>query len=78
MNTEQCQLLLDVRDLLPGWGCCKCRTYNGLQRPFCKRCGHDCCNPNKPLPEKYGMCNECGVPKGIAHIGHVVKEVIAS
>jgi hypothetical protein len=27
----------------PGWGCCKCRVYNGLGRDKCKRCGHECC-----------------------------------
>lgn len=24
----------------PGWGCCECHTYNGLQRHKCKFCGH--------------------------------------
>lgn len=22
-----------------GWGCCRCRVYNGIQRPVCKSCG---------------------------------------
>jgi hypothetical protein len=22
------------------------------------------------LPEKFGLCNECGVPEGMAHVGH--------
>jgi hypothetical protein len=71
-----CQLICckpgesDEHGMLPGWGCCKCRVYNGLQRELCKSCGHNCCNEEKPLPEKFGLCNECGVPKGAAHIGH--------
>ena len=64
-----CELLLDLPDVLPGWGCCQCRTYNGLQRSRCKICGHECCTA-KPLPEKFGLCNECGVPRGMNHVGH--------
>lgn len=56
--------------LMPGWGCCQCRHYNGLQRKQCKNCKHECCI-EKPLPEKFGLCNECGVPKGMNHIGHI-------
>lgn len=29
---------VDGSSLLPGWSCCRCRTYNGLQRPKCRRC----------------------------------------
>ncbi len=29
--------------VMPGWGCCKCATYNGLQRRECKACGHEPC-----------------------------------
>jgi len=29
---------VDGANLLPGWTCCRCRTYNGLQRPKCRRC----------------------------------------
>jgi hypothetical protein len=29
-----------------------------------------CCNSEKPLPEKFGLCNECGVPEGMDHVGH--------
>ena len=28
---------------VPGWGCCKCSTYNGYQRFVCKDCGHNPC-----------------------------------
>lgn len=64
-----CELIFNFENVMPGWGCCECRTYNGLQRDQCKRCGHPCCT-EKPLPEKFGLCNKCGVPNGMAHIGH--------
>lgn len=57
-----CEIVDKLKNVMPGWGCCQCSCYNGLQRPKCKNCGHECCNPEKPLPEKYGLCNECGVP----------------
>jgi hypothetical protein len=25
-------------NVMPGWACCRCRTYNGLQRTACKAC----------------------------------------
>ena len=31
--------------LMDGWGCCRCRTYNGLHRDLCKFCGE----PHHPL-----------------------------
>jgi hypothetical protein len=42
-----------VRDshVVPGWGCCKCHTYNGYQREKCWNCGH--------VP-----CYETGSPEG--------------
>ena len=67
--TEKCKVIGPSDVLLPGWGCCQCRTYNGLQRDFCKRCGHECCVA-KPKAEQFGLCNECGVPAGISHVGH--------
>lgn len=67
-----CELILSLKNVVPGWGCCRCRVYNGLQRKECKRCGHECCNLDKPLPEVFGLCNECGVPEGMAHVGHNV------
>lgn len=29
--------------VVPGWGCCRCRTYNGYQRTSCRSCGHPPC-----------------------------------
>ena len=57
----KCELIPSQPNLMVGWGCCQCREYNGLQRDRCKHCGHTCCF-DKPKPEEYGLCNECGVP----------------
>ena len=64
-----CEFIDGTRYLTVGWGCCQCRTYNGLQRKVCKRCGHPPCI-ELPKPEKFGLCNECGVPEGMEHVGH--------
>jgi hypothetical protein len=34
-------------NLMPGWGCCVCRTYNGNQRAECKWCQHKRCDVNE-------------------------------
>jgi len=31
--------------LMDGWGCCRCKTYNGLHRDLCKACDE----PHHPL-----------------------------
>ena len=38
-------VFIDAGDpaLAPGWICCGCRTYNGLQRSECKFCGYTRC-----------------------------------
>lgn len=81
-----CALLSeDLKHIFPGWVCCKCRVYNGLQRKECKTCGHVCCNLQKPKPEEFGLCNICGIPLDsekyktfyggpVQHIGHAVAE----
>lgn len=71
----KCELILSLKGVMPGWGCCQCRMYNGLQRKQCRSCGHECCHPEKPKPEQFGLCNECGVPKGARHQGHLEGEV---
>ncbi|MDO8681285.1 MAG: hypothetical protein Q7R30_22425 [Acidobacteriota bacterium] len=45
---ECCIFVPGHPNLLPGWACGACqesgpRTYNGLQRTFCKKCGHKRC-----------------------------------
>lgn len=44
---ETCKLLLDLPGVAPGWGCCKCRTYNGIQRAECRNCSHARCDGTK-------------------------------
>ncbi len=34
-------------NVAPGWGCCRCHTYNGIHRDECKKCGERHC----PLEE---------------------------
>lgn len=36
-------LYIEDTHVLPGWSCCQCHLYNGLQRGFCKTCGHVRC-----------------------------------
>lgn len=36
--------------IAPGWGCCRCRTYNGAQRGCCCARGHERCLPQEPRP----------------------------
>lgn len=44
---ETCRYV-DAEGILPGWGCCACRAYNGLQRRACKACDHTRCRPLAP------------------------------
>lgn len=44
--------------VMPGWGCCRCRVYNGLQRSHCKSCGHERCSIE--VPDTIARCPECG------------------
>lgn len=37
-----------TRDLIAGWGCHRCRVYNGLQRMTCRQCGERRCTPLAP------------------------------
>lgn len=36
---------VEGESIFPGWVCCACRCYNGLQRSNCKRCDHVQCAP---------------------------------
>ena len=38
-------LLIEHPNLMTGWGCCRCKTFNGLHRDCCKHCGE----PHHPL-----------------------------
>lgn len=45
-------------NMIPGWICCRCRTYNGNTRPQCKHCQHNRCNTPPREPARYG-CGFC-------------------
>ena len=49
---------VEGKHLMPGWGCCKCHTYCGLQRALCKHCGELHC------PLDIGEHVLVAVPKG--------------
>ena len=36
--------------VMPGWGCCLCRGYNGIQRLYCRHCGHQRCDTVVLMP----------------------------
>lgn len=40
-----CKPLVGMKHVADGWGCCKCRTYNGEQRATCRNCSHLRCSP---------------------------------
>lgn len=54
MKSKKCEPLENLRFVAPGWGCCKCRQYNGKQRPKCKSCKHNRCDIRaaQPLVQK--------------------------
>ena len=41
---KKCNAITDLPNVAPGWGCCKCNTYNGLWRETCKHCNHRRCD----------------------------------
>jgi hypothetical protein len=41
-----CFPIEETKHLEAGWGCCRCATYNGLQRGLCRTCGHPRCTAN--------------------------------
>lgn len=46
-------------NIMPGWGCCQCRTYNGIQRNACKHCGHERCDePEEEDIESEGLSKD--------------------
>jgi hypothetical protein len=44
MSEKKC-VKIEHPNLAPGWGCCKCKTYNGDHRVRCKNCHHVPCLP---------------------------------
>lgn len=41
-NSKRC-VRISTSNVVPGWGCCQCRMYNGYQRETCRKCGHRPC-----------------------------------
>jgi hypothetical protein len=46
----KCFRIDESRGLEAGWCCCKCATYNALERSACRHCSHPCCG-DLPRPE---------------------------
>lgn len=42
----------------PGWGCCRCHHYNGLQRENCRNCGER--RHELSIPPDLWRCSICG------------------
>jgi len=49
---------IEASHIMPGWACCRCRTYNGLHREFCKRCRQK--QHQLMVPEEVHRCPGCG------------------
>jgi len=45
-----CQYV-DHPNVAPGWGCCHCGLYNGVQNITCRICGAKPCSPLTPDKE---------------------------
>lgn len=43
MSENTCQFIPESQYVMAGWGCCKCRMYNGVWRKECKGCQHPRC-----------------------------------
>jgi ribosomal protein L40E len=39
---------LDSAHIMPGWGCCRCKCYNGIRATQCRNCGASRCEPIQP------------------------------
>lgn len=55
-----CQAI-ESAHVMPGWGCCRCQTYNGGHRRVCKNCGHARCLPEEKT-EECPCCREASQP----------------
>lgn len=52
-----CQFI-SSKHVMPGYICCRCRSYNGLQRERCKVCAIKPCELE--IPENVKRCASCG------------------
>jgi len=51
-EVQKCEAI-EHAHVMPGWGCCMCRTYNGLQNLTCRICKHPRC-------DAWGLFGEAG------------------
>lgn len=56
---------ISAETVMPGYGCCRCRTYNGLQRMECKVCREPRCF--FAVPADVVRCPGCGFGFGEEH-----------
>jgi hypothetical protein len=56
---------IDLPYVIPGWGCCRCRIYNGLHRKKCHVCGEE--RHDFKVPDNILLCKKCGLglPPGL-------------
>lgn len=54
---RMCDFIQDTH-VMPGYVCCSCRTYNGLQRRICKACGNH--SHAVEIPDGVKPCPRCG------------------
>jgi len=43
---KRCFMLPPHPNLVSGWACCNCRTFNADERHECKWCNHNRCDKN--------------------------------
>jgi len=60
---------IEASSVMPGWGCCRCRIYNGLQRQACKNCRADRCPAvDEAIPADMPRCAGCGLGYRAQHL----------
>jgi hypothetical protein len=67
-----CKYVEGTAAVMPGWGCCRCRVYNGLQRSACKSCREQ--RHEITVTQELFFCDGCGfgcLPDHVAGFGFV-------
>jgi hypothetical protein len=60
MQDVTCELFEKFPGVMPGWGCCTCKEYNGAQRTECRTCGHQYCGPRYEVVKREKLKNLLG------------------
>jgi DNA-directed RNA polymerase subunit RPC12/RpoP len=58
-------------NVLPGWACCYCKVYNGLERTRCRACRTP--RHEISIPAHVYLCLDCGAGFPIQSIGELRK-----